>query len=31
MVWGLLESEYPNSPAAKVEVKVFGASGEQLV
>ena len=30
MVWGLLESEYPNSPAARAEVKVFGASGEQL-
>ena len=31
MVWGLLESEYPNSPSAKAEIKVFGASGEQLV
>lgn len=31
MVWGMLESEYASSPAAKMEVKVFGASGEQLV
>ena len=31
MVWGLLENEYPNSPSAKVDVKVFGASGERLV
>lgn len=30
MVWGLLESEYPNSPAAKAEVKVFGADGEKI-
>ena len=30
MVWGLLESEYPNSPSAKAEVKVFGASGNRL-
>jgi RimJ/RimL family protein N-acetyltransferase len=31
MVWGLLESEYPTSPAAEAEVKVFGASGERLL
>jgi RimJ/RimL family protein N-acetyltransferase len=31
MVWGLLEREYPNSPAAKVEVKVFGTNGERLI
>jgi hypothetical protein len=31
MIWGLLESEYPTSPAAKAEVKVFGASGERLI
>ena len=31
MVWGMLESEYQNSPAAKAEVKVFGASGERLI
>jgi hypothetical protein len=31
MVWGMLESEYPTSPAARAEVKVFGAGGEQLV
>lgn len=31
MVWSLLESEYPNSPAAKAEVRVFWASGEKLL
>jgi RimJ/RimL family protein N-acetyltransferase len=31
MVWGLLESEYPNSPAAGARIKVFGASGEPLI
>jgi RimJ/RimL family protein N-acetyltransferase len=31
MIWGLLESEYPTSPAARAEVKVFGASGEKLL
>lgn len=30
MVWGMLESEYPNSPAARAVVKVFGANGELL-
>lgn len=30
MVWGMLEGEYPKSPAAKAEVKVFGASGNLL-
>lgn len=30
MVWGLLKSEYPTSPAAKAEVKVFGADGKKL-
>jgi RimJ/RimL family protein N-acetyltransferase len=30
MVWGMLESEYSTSPAARAEVKVFGASGERL-
>ena len=31
MVWGMLESEYPTSSAAKADVKVFGASRERLV
>jgi len=30
IVWGMLESEYPTSPAAKAEVKVFGAREERL-
>jgi RimJ/RimL family protein N-acetyltransferase len=30
MIWGLLDSEYPTSPAARAEVKVFGAGGECL-
>lgn len=31
MVWGLLEDEYPNSPAAKSNIKVFGADGNALL
>jgi len=31
MVWGLLESEYPTSPAARTEVKVFGAGENRLI
>jgi RimJ/RimL family protein N-acetyltransferase len=30
MVWGLLESEYPNSPASKVKIKAFDANGKSL-
>lgn len=30
MIWGLLESEYPNSPSAKAEIKVFDALGNAL-
>ncbi len=30
MVWGLLESEYPNSPSVKAEIKVYDAVGKQL-
>ncbi len=31
MIWGLLESEYPNSPSAKAEIKVFDAVGHALL
>jgi RimJ/RimL family protein N-acetyltransferase len=31
MVWGLLESEYPDSPASKAEIKVFEANGQQVL
>lgn len=31
MVWGLLESEYPNSPSAQAEIKVFDADGRQVL
>lgn len=30
MIWGLLESEYPNSPSVKVEIKAFDALGNAL-
>ena len=31
MIWGLLETEYPNSPASKAQIKVFDASGNTLL
>ncbi|MBK9926433.1 MAG: GNAT family N-acetyltransferase [Anaerolineales bacterium] len=31
MVWGLLESEYPNSPASRIKIKVFDARGNSLL
>jgi RimJ/RimL family protein N-acetyltransferase len=31
MVWGLLETEYPNSPASKAQIKVFDANGNTLL
>lgn len=31
MVWGLLENEYPTSPAAKANIKVFDAGGVPLL
>jgi len=31
MIWGLLESEYPNSPAVKAEIKAFDAIGNTLL
>ena len=31
MIWGLLESEYPESPSSKAEIKVFDADGQQVL
>jgi RimJ/RimL family protein N-acetyltransferase len=31
MVWGLLEDEYPNSPASKIKIKAFDANGNSLL
>lgn len=31
MIWGLLESEYPESPSAKTEIEVFDANGQQVL
>jgi len=31
MVWGLIETEYPDSPASKAEIKVFDANGQQVL
>lgn len=31
MIWGLLKSDYPDSPSAKAEVKVFSAGGQQVL
>jgi RimJ/RimL family protein N-acetyltransferase len=31
MVWGLLESEYPDSPSSKTEINVFDADGQQVL
>jgi RimJ/RimL family protein N-acetyltransferase len=31
MIWGLLEGEYPDSPASGAEIKVFDAFGRQLL
>jgi len=31
MIWGLLENEYPNSPSAKAQIKVFDAIGDPLL
>lgn len=31
MIWGLLESEYPNSPSAKADIKAFDADGKQVL
>ncbi|HMB24386.1 MAG: GNAT family N-acetyltransferase [Chloroflexota bacterium] len=31
MVWGLLETEYSDSPSSKAEIKVFDADGQQVL
>jgi len=31
MIWGLLEDEYPSSPAASINIKVYDASGAPLL
>jgi len=31
MIWGLLEGEYPHSPASKAGIKVFDAFGRRLL
>lgn len=31
MIWGLLESEYPDSPSSKAEIRVFDANGQQVL
>ncbi len=31
MVWGLLESEYPNSPSSKAAINVFDADGRHVL
>jgi RimJ/RimL family protein N-acetyltransferase len=31
MIWGLLESEYSDSPSAQAEVKIFDAAGRQAL
>jgi RimJ/RimL family protein N-acetyltransferase len=31
MIWGLLQSEYPDSSASKAEIKAFDANGQQVL
>ncbi len=31
MIWGMLETEYPDSPSSKAEIKVFDANGQQVL
>lgn len=31
MIWGLLETEYPNTPALKAQIKVYDANGNTLL
>ena len=31
MIWGLLESEYPDSPSAQAKIKIFDAAGRQAL
>jgi len=31
MIWGLLDTEYPNSPSVQAQIKVFDANGNPLL
>jgi RimJ/RimL family protein N-acetyltransferase len=31
MIWGLLETEYPDSPSSQAQIKVFDANGQQVL
>jgi hypothetical protein len=31
MIWGLLETEYTDSPSSKAEIKAFDANGQQVL
>jgi RimJ/RimL family protein N-acetyltransferase len=31
MIWGLLETDYPDGPSSKAEIKVFDANGQQVL
>jgi RimJ/RimL family protein N-acetyltransferase len=31
MIWGFLETDYPDSPSSKAEIKVFDANGQQVL
>jgi RimJ/RimL family protein N-acetyltransferase len=31
MVWGLLDTDYPESPASRAEIRVFDANGQQVL
>jgi RimJ/RimL family protein N-acetyltransferase len=31
MIWGLLETDYPDSPSSKAEIKAFDANGQQVL
>jgi len=31
MIWGLLETEYPDSPSSRTEIRAFDANGQQVL
>jgi RimJ/RimL family protein N-acetyltransferase len=31
IIWGLLDTDYPDSPSSKAEIKVFDANGQQVL
>jgi RimJ/RimL family protein N-acetyltransferase len=31
MIWGLLETDYPDSPSSKADIKAFDANGQQVL